>query len=50
MAPAVSSRITIASYVPFLHLILDNISALKLCERLGFRTRKQMLVNILEMY
>lgn len=42
------SKITAVSRVPFLHLYQDNITAYKLYEKLGFETRKQMVVYILE--
>jgi len=36
------------SRIPFLHVYPDNISACKLYEKLGFQTRKHMLVYVLE--
>jgi ribosomal protein S18 acetylase RimI-like enzyme len=42
------SNITASSRIPFLHVYPDNIGACKLYEKLGFQTRKQMLVYVLE--
>lgn len=42
------SQITAASRIPFLHVNSDNTTAWQLYERLGFQTRKLMLVYILE--
>jgi ribosomal protein S18 acetylase RimI-like enzyme len=42
------TRITAASRIPFLHVYPENTAACKLYERLGFQTRKQMLVYRLE--
>jgi ribosomal protein S18 acetylase RimI-like enzyme len=36
------------SRIPFLHVYPENFSACKLYEKLGFTTRKQMLVYVLE--
>ncbi len=41
-------KIKDAARIPFLHLYEDNIPALKLYEKLGFKTRKKMLVYALE--
>ena len=42
------SNITAASRIPILHVYPDNTGACKLYEKLGFETRKQMLVYVLE--
>jgi len=42
------SKITALSRIPFLHVYPDNTAACKLYEKLGFQTRKQMLVYMLE--
>ncbi|MCU7549699.1 GNAT family N-acetyltransferase [Chitinophagaceae bacterium LB-8] len=41
-------KISTASRIPFLHVYSDNTAAWKLYEKLGFHTRKQMLVYVLE--
>ncbi|GAA4462549.1 GNAT family N-acetyltransferase [Nibrella saemangeumensis] len=40
--------ITAAARIPFLHLDLDNTVARTLYEKLGFQTRRQILVYVLE--
>jgi ribosomal protein S18 acetylase RimI-like enzyme len=42
------NKITAASRIPFLHVYQDNTAAWKLYEKLGFQSRKQMLVYVLE--
>jgi len=32
---------------PFLHVFTDNVSAIALCERLGFTTRKTLRLTVL---
>lgn len=41
-------KITAVARIPFLHVYSDNTAACKLYEKLGFHTRKQMLVYFLE--
>jgi GNAT superfamily N-acetyltransferase len=41
-------KIIADGYIPFLHVYPDNTNACRLYENLGFRTRKQMLVYVLE--
>ena len=41
------SKIVAASRIPFLHVYPDNTAACKLYEKLGFETRKQMVVYVL---
>jgi len=42
------SKITAAGHIPFLHVYPDNTAACKLYEKLGFHTRKKMVVYVLE--
>lgn len=42
------SKITARCCIPFLHVYSDNTAACKLYEKLGFHTRKQMLVYFIE--
>lgn len=42
------SKITAAGHIPFLHVYPDNTAACKLYEKLGFYTRKEMVVYVLE--
>ncbi|MHA4806817.1 GNAT family N-acetyltransferase [Flavitalea flava] len=41
-------KILKANRIPFLHLYADNVAACKLYEKMGFTTRKEMLVYMLE--
>ena len=41
-------KILAVSRIPFLHVYPDNTAACRLYEKLGFRTRRQMLVYVLE--
>ncbi len=42
------SKITTGRRIPFLHVYADNTAACKLYEKLGFQTRKKMIVYFLE--